>query len=155
MYPTDRWVDLQIITILPQVIANQILESPQWPLTVPSLTTNFLKRFFFSFLKQSQCCLWTWREKPTIPMQNKMNMMSHGMSVQLRSSSGFQSRLLCQGDEKNRQYENWTLKSQTKPPKIWNGTILNVAHLCAATTAHPGKTRFATLSNTKLWRSWR
>lgn len=37
----------------------------------------------------------------TIPIQNSVNTMSHGISVQLRSSSGFQSRLLCQGINKS------------------------------------------------------
>lgn len=36
-------------------------------------------------------------------MQNKVNKMSHGMSVQLRSSSGFQSRLPCTDIGKGQQ----------------------------------------------------
>lgn len=48
--------------------------------------------------------------KLTIPIQNSMYMMSHGMSVQLRSSSGFQSRLLFQGINKK------TIKDYTDIP---------------------------------------
>lgn len=39
-------------------------------------------------------------------MQNSVNMMSHGMSVQLRSSSGFQLCLVC-GQMNNTQELSW------------------------------------------------
>lgn len=88
----------------------------------------------------------------TMPMQNKEKRMSHGMSVQLRSSRGFQSRLICEPQTTVIIDKRKTTRPMLNPEAEFFLAISTISYLCAATTSHPGKNRFDYLVETQTFR---